>query len=151
MASVDEARKASSPSPSHHEFFAALPLLSVALFALNNFLLKRMFPGFLTGKLSDLLFCFFMPLFVSAVLARLCRLAVPARVAIGIATTGLALTAVKTSTQASHALDQAIFLVVRPLGVHPAPNRVDPSDLIALPMLLVAWLYARARVAKEMV
>ena len=37
------------------EFFGVLPLVAVALFALNNGVLKRAFPGFVTGKLSDLL------------------------------------------------------------------------------------------------
>ena len=56
------------------EFFGVLPLVAVALFALNNGVLKRAFPGFVTGKVSDLLVCFFLPLFVSALLERVSRL-----------------------------------------------------------------------------
>lgn len=133
-----------------HEFFALVPLLSVALFALNNVVLKRTIPGFFTGKLSDVLFCFFMPLFISAVLARVCDLPACARVWIGIATTALAFIAVKTSAHASHALDQAILTLARPMGVHPAANRVDATDLVALPMLLVAWWFARTRAARAL-
>jgi len=36
------------------EFFGVLPLTAVALFALNNFVFKRAWPGLVTGKLSDL-------------------------------------------------------------------------------------------------
>ena len=65
------------------EFFSALPLAAVALFALNNGVLKRAWPGLITGKLSDVTICFFLPLFLSALLERVSRLAVATRVAAG--------------------------------------------------------------------
>ena len=65
------ARAAASGAP---EFFGVLPLMAVGLFALNNFVLKRAWPGLVTGKLSDLLICFFLPLFVSALMQRISRL-----------------------------------------------------------------------------
>ena len=125
------------------EFFGVLPLMAVALFALNNGVLKRAFPGFVTGKLSDLLICFFLPLFVSALLERLSRLEVGSRVAAGIALTAAIFIAVKTSAAASAVLDRDIALVLQPFGIRTAPNRVDVTDLCALPMLALAWLYAR--------
>jgi len=125
------------------EFFGLLPLMAVALFALNNGVLKRAFPGFVTGKLSDLLICFFLPLFVSALLERLSRLAVGPRVAAGIALTAAIFVAVKTSAAASAVLDRDIALILQPFGFRTAPNRVDVTDLCALPMLALAWLQAR--------
>lgn len=125
------------------EFFGVLPLIAVALFALNNGVLKRAFPGFVTGKLSDLLICFFLPLFVSALLERLSRLEVGPRVAAGIALTAAIFIAVKTSATASAVLDRDIALVLQPFGIRTAPNRVDVTDLCALPMLALAWLHAR--------
>ena len=71
------------------EFFAVLPIVAVALFALNNAVFKHAFPGFFTGKLSDVSFCFFMPLFLSAVLAKLSRLGARKRVQIGITVTAV--------------------------------------------------------------
>ena len=125
------------------EFFGVLPLMAVALFALNNGVLKRAFPGFVTGKLSDLLISFFLPLFVSALLERLSRLDVGPRVAAGIALTAAIFLAVKTSATASAVLDRDIALVLQPFGIRTAPNRVDVTDLCALPMLAFAWLHAR--------
>jgi hypothetical protein len=126
------------------EFFGVLPVAAVALFALNNFVLKRAWPGLVTGKLSDLLVCFFLPLFVSALLQRLSpRPGVAARVAAGIVVTAAIFIAVKTSPVASHLLDRDIALLLQPLGLHTAPNCVDVTDLCALPMLALAWLHAR--------
>ena len=130
------------------EFFGALPLASVALFALNNGVLKRAWPGLVTGKLSDLMVCFFLPLFISALLARVSRAALAIRVAAGIALTATIFIAVKTSAAASHVLDRDIARLLAPLGLRTAPNRVDVTDLVALPMLAAAWLYARRKAAR---
>jgi hypothetical protein len=133
-----------SPARGAPEFFSLLPRAAVALFALNNFVFKRAWPGLVTGKLSDLLACFFLPLFVSALLQRLSpRLGVAARVAAGIVVTGAIFIAVKTSSAASHVLDRDIALLLQPLGLRTAPNCVDVTDLCALPMVALAWLHAR--------
>jgi hypothetical protein len=131
------------PARAAPEFFGVLPLMTVAVFALNNGVLKRAFPGFVTGKLSDLLICFFLPLFVSALLARVSLLETGPRVAAGIALTAASFLAVKTSVAASHLLDRDIAWLLQPFGLRSAPNRVDVTDLCALPMLALAWLHAR--------
>jgi hypothetical protein len=140
---VAEARKTSARSAP--EFFGIWPLLAVALFALNNIVLKRAWPGWVTGKLSDLLVCFFLPLFLSALLQRLGGLGAETRVAAGVAATAVVFIAVKTSVAASRVLDRGIAVLSQPLEMHLAPNCVDASDLCALPMLALAWLYARRR------
>jgi hypothetical protein len=134
------ARAAASGAP---EFFGFPPLTAVGLFALNNFVLKRAWPGLVTGKLSDLLICFFLPLFVSALMQRVSRLGATTRVAAGIALTAAIFIAVKTSATASRVLDRDIALLLQPFGVRTARNCVDVTDLWALPMLALAWLYAR--------
>ena len=118
----------------------------MGLFAANNGILKHAWPGWVTGKVSDVLVCFFLPLFVSAILERITRLVPAARVAAGIAITAILFTAVKTSAAASGVHDAGIAMLVRPLGMFPAPNRVDTTDLCALPMLALAWLHARRTV-----
>ena len=138
-------------APSAPEFFGLLPLASVALFALNNLAIKHAFPGFVTGKLSDVLFCFFMPLYLSAVLGRLVAIAPLRRVAVGVVLTALMFTAVKTSSAASRALDAAIAMLTGLAGARHVPNRVDPTDLVALPALVLAWLYARAALRRTCV
>jgi hypothetical protein len=139
------ARAAARTAP---EFFSALPLASVALFVLNNAILKHGWPGLVTGKLSDLAVCFFLPLFVSALLERVSRVRIATRVAAGIALTATIFVAVKTSPLASRVLDHDIALLLGPLGARTAPNRVDLTDLCALPMLAAAWLYARRQAGR---
>jgi hypothetical protein len=124
------------------EFFGVLPLLAVGLFALNNGVLKHAWPGWFTGKLSDLTVCFFLPLFVSALLQRLSRLDAASRVAAGIALTATIFIAVKVSVTASGVLDRDVAILLQPFGIRTTPNRVDVTDLCALPMLALAWLYA---------
>jgi hypothetical protein len=125
------------------EFFGILPLTAVGLFALNNFVLKRTWPGWVTGKLSDLLVCFFLPLFVSALLEQVSRLGAATRVTVGIALTATIFIAVKTSVAASLVLDRDIAMLLQPFGLRSMPNRADVTDLCALPMLALAWLHAR--------
>jgi hypothetical protein len=131
------------------EFFGALPLMAVALFALNNGVLKRAFPGIVTGKLSDLLICFFLPLFVSALLERVSRLETGTRVGAGIVLTAAIFVAVKTSVTASRLLDRDIAWLLQPFGLRSAPNRVDVTDLCAFPMLALAWLHARRSIPER--
>jgi len=121
------------------EFFAWPPLAAVLLFTLNNFWLKGRAPGLLSGKLSDFAACFFLPLFVSALLARVTPLRLRVRVAVGAGVTALAFALVKTSPAASSLLDALCALFLRS-----PKNCVDPSDLVALPMVLLACLWARA-------
>ncbi len=52
--------------PRSGEFFAPLPLAALALTVANDIWLKPAFHSELTGKLSDVGICFFMPLFLSA-------------------------------------------------------------------------------------
>jgi hypothetical protein len=98
------------------EFFGIVPLAAVGLFALNNFVLKRTWPGLVT------------------------------RVAAGIALTATIFIAVKTSVTASRMLDGDIAMLLQPLGIRSNPNRVDVTDLFALPMLALAWYHARRAV-----
>jgi hypothetical protein len=126
------------------EFFAWPPLVAVALFTLNNFWLKGRAPGIVSGKLSDFAACFFLPLFVSALLGKVTPLRLQARVALGAAVTVLVFSLVKTSPLASSWLD-ALCAAFGSLVSRQSPNNcVDPSDLIALPMVLGACLWARA-------
>lgn len=139
------ARAASSPSGARApEFLAWPPLLAVVLFTFNNFWLKGRAPGLLSGKLSDFAACFFLPLFLSALLAHVTPLPARARVAIGAAITVVVFTSVKTSAAASGLLDALCAALGSLVAFHSAKNRVDPSDLFALPMVLLACLWARA-------
>jgi hypothetical protein len=54
--------------PRSGEFFAPLPIAALALTVVNDVWLKPMLHSALTGKLSDVGVCLFMPLFVSELL-----------------------------------------------------------------------------------
>lgn len=126
------------------EFFAWPPLAAVALFTLNNFWLKWHAPGVVSGKLSDFAACFFLPLFVSALLGKVTPLQLRARALLGAGVTVLVFGLVKTSPLASSWLDAFCAAFGSLVSLHSPNNRVDPSDLSALPMVLIACLWARA-------
>jgi hypothetical protein len=121
-------------------FTRAAPVACMLLVALNDHVLKGagLLPGVVTGKLSDFAGLYFAPL----LLAELWMLAWPARASqVAVRRTvwaalffGVLFTAIKTSPQAD-ALYEAVLAF---LSRHPARNTVDPTDLVALPMLALA-------------
>ena len=126
------------------ELLRPLPLLAVGIFALNNLALKSAMPGLFTGKLSDVAVCFFMPLYVSALLAvRFSSTPRWRRTALGAFLTAAVLGAINLSAAASRAHDVVLGALASLARLTPAPNVVDPTDLWALPMTLAAVLYAR--------
>lgn len=59
----------SSHDPLFLDYFVHwLPLSAAALMAINDHVLKAVFPGFITGKLSDVLGLFFFPLLLCAII-----------------------------------------------------------------------------------
>lgn len=121
-------------------FSRAAPVACMLLVALNDHVLKGagLLPGVVTGKLSDFAGLYFAPL----LLAELWMLARPGRdsqaavrrTAWAALAFGVLFTAIKTSPWAD-ALYEAVLAF---LSRHPARNTVDPTDLIALPMLALA-------------
>ena len=136
------------PRPFHAfgpEFFAPLPLLTVAAFALNNLFFKEMWPGWFTGKLSDITVCFFLPLFFSALVDAITGLASPLsyRIVIGAALTLLLFVPLKIDADWSAQLTRLGNQACALLGLPPSSNRADPTDLLAVPFVGLAVLYAR--------
>lgn len=131
-----------------------VPLAAIALLIANDHLLKPRYPGVLTGKLSDLAGLAFFPLFLQGLL-ELCGLRRSDRVLRAcVASTALVFTAVKTLPAALHAYRFGLGALQWPLrallaAVHGAPLPdfapvaavLDPTDLVALPMLALAlWV-----------
>ena len=139
-------RPAVARSPAAQALLHPVVLASIAVLLVNDLVLKRALPGVVTGKLSDLAGLVFLPILVAFVLgARSAR-------AVGIAAVGVgsAFLAVKTSQPACDAYAAALGLVQWIVAVPswllrdavlPRPSLAtvmcDPTDLVALPFLLV--------------
>jgi photosystem II stability/assembly factor-like uncharacterized protein len=119
---------------------------AIGLLLLNDHILKAAFPSWLTGKVSDLAGLYFFPFLVLAALGLL-ELPLPARSrspsrtwGVAMALSGLWFVALK-ATPASNALAVAVLDAVLGGSHHVV---VDPTDLIALAMLPLAWHRWRA-------
>ena len=125
------------------EFVSPLCLMSIALFALNNFYLKYAFHNTLTGKLSDLTLCFFLPLFLSALIGLIPHhgLKTSHRLMFGSILTVLLFSTLKLSLLASNQLNALLSIITLKVGIGPSINRIDPSDLVALPCTVLAFFY----------
>jgi hypothetical protein len=139
-----------------------LPLAAIGLLVVNDHVLKAAYPGWVTGKLSDVAGLVFFPL----LLAVLVELVVPGapslRVAIGCAAaTAIAFLAVKTCAPATRLAELAFGALQWPFraaaaALHGAPPGPllpavlvrDPTDLLALPAVAAGpWIVARRRAA----
>ena len=138
-----------------------MPLAAIALLLLNDHLLKQAFPGWVTGKLSDLAGLVFFPLFLQG-LWELLRHA-PSRRAllVCVVATGAVFTLVKTTALGLDAYRFGLaalqwpFLALRSLvSLRAVPALVpvqavrDPTDLLALPALWAAWAVGLERLRR---
>jgi hypothetical protein len=132
------------------EFLQPIPLLAVALLALNDWYLKSAAPSALTGKLSDVAGLVFFPLLLTALwdvaLLGLFRLGLKVdftlrrrKLAMAVLGTLALFSALKLSPDAAELFESLLGSArIRAQVVS------DPTDLWALPALLVAvWLGLR--------
>jgi xanthosine utilization system XapX-like protein len=145
---------ATRPGLPFEEALAPVPLLAVAVLVLNDRLLKATVPSALTGKLSDVAGLAVAPLVLTAVIDCLlygaARLGAPVdwtlrrwKLGAAILATGVVFAAVKVWSPASSALAD---LLARIFG----QSRIvtDPTDLLTLPALAVAWWHGRRTLAR---
>lgn len=137
---------------------APLSLAAIALLVINDHVLKTYAPGVVTGKLSDVAGMIFFPLLLAAALEQVgLRRGAQTIVAAALAT-GIVFAAVKLWTPAGDAYRAGLAALQWPfralaavLGgdALPALGRVhltaDPTDLLALPALLVPITASRGR------
>jgi hypothetical protein len=128
------------------EFFAPLSLAAVAVMAINDHWLKALLHDPITGKLSDLAGCFFLPLYASALLGLCVRWPRERRLLIGGGATIVFFAAIKLSAGAAAAVSSASARTLGWIG-YAGHFRLtaDPTDLIALPMVLFAYAYGATR------
>ncbi|HZM80553.1 MAG TPA: hypothetical protein VFC19_32855 [Candidatus Limnocylindrales bacterium] len=116
-------------------------LAGLAVLLLNDHVLKQLWPGPVTGKLSDLAgLVMFPPLL--AVVAALCLPRIPAKTlaVAALCLTGTGFTLVKLDSRLAALVSEGLSAVAGPSLL-----RADGTDLLALPALGLAWLaFARA-------
>jgi hypothetical protein len=112
-----------------------LALLAVVVLVVNDWVLKRVMPGALTGKLSDIAGLVFAPLALSSLVGLVTRRRPSrARILACITAVGGVFGATKLFPAVAHA--------VASVGFH-AHIVADPTDLFCLPALAVAyWISA---------
>jgi hypothetical protein len=130
--------------PAVREFIAPLPLAAVALLALNDHLLKATFHNTLTGKLSDIAGCFFLPLYVSALLSVL-PVPLRARLYAGAAVTTVLFASVSVSRVAADWVCRQVEVLSTPLGYPRMWIASDPTDLVCLPLVALAVAYGLSK------
>jgi hypothetical protein len=122
-----------------HALSHPITLAAVGVLLLNDHVLRRWWPSWMTGKLGDVAWLAFFPLIMALAFA----LIVPARVkARDQVVAGLAfgftalLFALGKTVPAVHALIVAVLgaILRMPIGL-----RLDPTDLITLPALWIGW------------
>ncbi len=140
-----------SHSATFHKSLALLAhpasLSAMAVMLLNDLFLRRAFPSWWTGKLSDAAYLFFVPFALAALLAWLLpRLGERQVRAWAFALTALLFTLGKLHPAINAAVGSALQST---LGL-PVHITADPTDLLALPVLAASWRlwqrYGRASV-----
>ena len=135
-----------------------IAVLAIATLVLNDHVLKGMYPGVVTGKLSDFAGLAFFPLLVAAALEQLRLVRGERGVALSALVTGIGFAAIKLSPVAGDAfriglavLQWPVRLVVSALAGNGVPSLApvslvaDPTDVVALvalsiPVALVAYV-----------
>lgn len=140
---------AETKCPRSGEFFAPLPLAALALIVVNDVWLKPAFHSALTGKLSDIALCFFMPLFVSEVLGILFGVSPRVRLWAG----ALITAAVYTAQEIVPPFTRFALTVLRAIGPRFGIHGVfrltsDWTDLFCLILVPAAVWYGRRRLER---
>lgn len=134
-----------------------VPLVAIVVLLVNDHVLKAAYPGFVTGKLSDVAGLVFFPLLLVAIAELFGAPRRPA-VIVAVASTGLVFALVQIWAPATQLYRYGLGALQWPfralvagkmIGVVPVHAFADPTDLVALPALLVplvlGWRRARAR------
>jgi hypothetical protein len=131
------------------EFFAPLPLAALALTVVNDVWLKQAFHSELTGKLSDIGICFFMPLFISEVLGIVFRAPARLRLWIGASVTAVLYTAQEVVPPFTRFALSVLRAIGPRMGIRGSFTLTsDWTDLFCLVLIPVAVGYGSSRLAR---
>ncbi len=124
------------------EFYNWFVMAAIALFVANNWWLKFEYHNWITGKLSDLLFCFFFPLYISAVLGFITNWSRDMRIYSGVVLTSVLFVSMKTSMTFSTYVSDIFSIFTEAVVGQSSINIVDSTDLIVLPVMICSVLVA---------
>ena len=130
------------------EFFAPLPLGAVVLMVVNDRVLKARFHNAVTGKLSDLAICFFLPLFCSALLGIVWQSHSRLRLVLGASLAAFVFTAREIWIGFQVPFLALLRKLGGPLGLGHFTLTMDWSDLWALLMVPLAVGYGWRRLGR---
>lgn len=123
-------------------------IASVFLLLINDSVLKYRFPGVVTGKLSDFSGLYFFPFLLilgMSLLSRKIKLNHRATSVVSFLVVALLFTGMKTVPWINIGVERLLGVVT---GT-PSVISLDPTDLIALPVLLLSWtLWDRLKIGK---
>ena len=135
-------------APRSGEFFAPLPLAALALTVVNDVFLKRTFHSEVTGKLSDIGVCLFMPLFLSELLGIFLGVGPRVRLAVGGLVTGALFAALEVVPPVTRFALEVLGALGPRLGImRPFRMTSDWTDLFCLLLIPAALAYGRWRLA----
>jgi hypothetical protein len=138
-------------APRSGEFFAPLPLAALALVVVNDVWLKPALHSELTGKLSDIGLCFFMPLFVSEMLGILFGAPARARLWAGALITAAVYTAQEIVPPFTRFALSVLRVLGPTIGIHGRFTLTpDWTDLICLILVPAAVWYGQRRLLARM-
>ena len=127
-----------------------LAMLALATLVVNDRWLKPNLRNALTGKLSDLALCCLLPLFFAEI-ASLCALHADQRRLLNLAACAAAVifTVLELSVTAARWACSGLALLGPWLGIHgPFVMTRDATDLLALPMVLLAVAWGRHKISQ---
>jgi hypothetical protein len=130
------------------EFIAPLPIAAVALMVVNDRLGKPYLHNEVSGKLSDVAVCFFLPLYLSAVLGLLWWRHPRARLLVACTVAGLFYLAQEIWPAFARLFLAALRVVGAPLGLDHFALTSDATDLLTLFMVPLAYAYGSCRLSK---
>jgi hypothetical protein len=131
------------------EFFAPLPLAALALCFVNDLWLKPAFHSELTGKLSDVAVCFFMPLFLSELLGIFCGWPPRRRLLAGAIVTASLFAALEVVAPFTRLALDVLDRVGPYLGIQRRFRMTsDWTDLACLLLVPLSFAYGRVRLRR---
>ena len=140
---------AAARSPRAGEFFAPLPLAALALCIVNDVWLKPAFHSELTGKLSDVAVCFFMPLLLSELLGIFGGWPPRRRLLAGAIVTASLFAALEVVPPFTRLALDALDRVGPTLGIHRRFRMTsDWTDLACLLLVPISFTYGYLRLRR---